>query len=85
MAVSWLVLILAAFALLAVAGAVTVVLVLVLRRPSRRAYDPDDAPSPLERAQDAASVLTPAEWEEFRRWVEGQRPLPPSASEGIAR
>jgi len=85
MAASWLLLILAAFALLAVAGAVAVVLVLLLRRPGRRAYDPDDAPSPLERAQDAASVLTPGEWEEFLHWVEGQRPLPPSASEGITR
>ena len=33
--------------LFAVVGAATVVLILVLRRPQRRAYGPDDAPSPL--------------------------------------
>jgi hypothetical protein len=75
----------AAFLVLLVAGLGAAVLFLVLRRPPGRRYDPDDAPSPLERARAAASALTAAEWEDFRRWVEDQRPRPTSGGEGITR
>jgi hypothetical protein len=84
---SWWLLLLAAGAslFLVVAGAVAAVLVLALRRPTHHPYNPDDTPSPLERACAAASALTPTEWQEFLRWVDGRRPLPPSSGEGITR
>jgi hypothetical protein len=75
----------AAFLALLVVGLGAAVLFLVLRRPPVRRYDPDDAPSPLERARAAASTLTPLDWDEFRRWVEDRRPRPTSDCERITR
>jgi hypothetical protein len=85
MAWALLVLLAGAFLFVVVAVSVAAVLVVVLRRTTRRPYDPDDAPSPLGRARAAASALTPAEWEEFRRWVQDQQPRPTSGGEGITR
>ena len=79
------VLVLGVFVLLL--GTVTVALVLALLpgRHGRSAHDRDDASSPLEAAQAAAALLTPAEWEEFRRWVNGRPALPASQEHGITR
>ena len=85
MGLTLIVLILGVFLLLVSTAAVALFMALVLRRPGRPADDPDDAPSPLEQAQAAAAALTPTEWDEFRRWVEGRRTLPPSQGEGIRR
>jgi hypothetical protein len=77
--------------LVAVAAAAVVgfiVLVAVLRRPAPRVYGPAVRPvfsTPLERAQAAASALTAEEWEAFRRWVDGSRPTPVPAGNGVAR
>ena len=85
MAVGWFVLVLGAFVVLVLTGVVGLVLFLALRQPRGRAYDPDDRPSPLERAQTAATVLTPEEWEEFRRWVEDRNSPHQPGSEGFTR
>ena len=86
---SWILLLaLAGFLLFAVAVIVAVGVVLIGRRPGPRSYGPAHRPTfptPLEHAREAASALTPAEWEEFRRCVEGQPPLPPAGGEGITR
>lgn len=80
---------LAGFLLFAVVVAVAGVLVVLLLRSGPRSYGTAHRPTfstPLERTQAAASELTPAEWEQFRHWVEGRRPLPSSAGEeGITR
>jgi hypothetical protein len=79
---------LAAFLLFAVVAIVAVVLVLMLGRPGPRLYDLAHRPTfstPLERVQAAASELTAAEWEEFRRWVAGRQAAPAPPSEGITR
>lgn len=70
-----------AFLLLIVGLVVALVLALVL---PRRPADPEEIPSPLERARAAATALTPNEWEEFRRWVEGRSVVEPRNSEGDA-
>ncbi len=58
-----------------------VVLTFVLRR--KRPIEPDDGgPTPLERAKNAAAVLTPEEREALRRSLERQQP-PPSGEQGI--
>jgi hypothetical protein len=78
----------ASFLLFAVFAVVAVALVLVLRRPGPRSYDLAHRPTfstPLERVQAAASELTAAEREEFRRWVTGRQAPPPPPSEGITR
>jgi hypothetical protein len=67
---------------------VAVVLVVVLSRPRPRSYDLAYRPTfsaPLERVQAAASELTAAEWEEFRRWVAARQTPPPPPSEAITR
>jgi hypothetical protein len=78
-----------ALLLLTTAGAVAAVLVLMFRRSGRHAIDPDDLPSPLERARAAASALGPPDWEEFRHWVAERRPPSPpppkSRGDGITR
>ena len=84
---SILLLALAGVMLTAVVAVVAVVLVVVLSRPRPRLYDVAHRPTfstPLERVEAAASELTPAEWQEFRRWVE-ERSLPSSHGEGITR
>jgi hypothetical protein len=74
-----------AFVLLILGGGIALVLVLVLRQPQRRTLDPNDALSPLDRAQAAAAALNEPEWQEFLRWAAGQRRPPPDAGEGIRK
>jgi hypothetical protein len=65
------------------AAVIAVVLVIVLRQPGSRVNDPrhpSPYSTPLDRAKTAALELTSAEWEDFRRWVEG--PRTPSAGQG---
>ena len=85
---TWILLLaLASLLLLAIAVVVVAVVFALSRRPGPPSYGPAHRPTfstPLERPA-AASVLNREEWDEFRRWVEGQRPLPPSAGEGITR
>jgi hypothetical protein len=67
---------------------IAVVLVVVLSRPRHRPYDLARGPifsTPLERVQAAASELTTAEWEEFRRWVTARQAPSPPPSEAITR
>jgi uncharacterized membrane protein len=64
-------------------GVVLAIVLPIALRPKRR-IEPDDRATPLERAQDAAAVLTPEEREALRRSLEEKRgPQPPSGGEGI--
>jgi hypothetical protein len=77
---------LACFLLIAIASAGVLLVVLVLRRNGRPTVGRTDQPpysTPLDRAKAAALDLTPAEWEQFRRWVEAPRTPPAVRGEGI--
>jgi hypothetical protein len=73
----------------AVAAAVgLVVVVAVMRRPGPPAYGLAGRTAfstPMQRAQAAASALSPEEWEEFRRWTNGARLTSLPAGNGVAR
>jgi hypothetical protein len=58
-----------------------IVLPLTLRR--RRPAEPEDGATPLERARDAAAVLTPEERAALRRSLEERLPPPAGGGEGI--
>jgi hypothetical protein len=88
MAIGLILPLLAALLLLFVGAVVAVVLIVAFRRPRPRAHDIDDqlaARTPLQRAQEAASALTAQEWEQFHRWVNGERTPSPPVGEGITR
>jgi hypothetical protein len=75
MATIWLLLVLVVVAGVGAAAVVVVLLFVIPRGRPRGPFEPDDdAPTPLERAQDAAEALAPGERERFRRWLDARWP-----------
>jgi hypothetical protein len=75
MATIWLLIVAVLIAGVGVAAVVAVLVFVILRGRPRGTVEPDDdAPTPLERAQNATEALSPGERERFRRWMDARWP-----------